>query len=137
MDDDGLEEALDQLNPLEDEEQAMVYQWCTSHPDERLHPIFSTLNGVRLPIGAAVKAKRTGHRSAIPDLFLPVPYYSEASGQQRIGLWIEMKRRKKSYPSAEQVAYIKFLNDAGYTAHVCRGYHAAIRVIKNYFDGEV
>ena len=112
--------------PTEHDEQVKVIQWCDAHPDPRVSRIYSHLNGLRAPIGAAIKAKYSGGRKGIPDLFLPVP-----CGQYH-GLYIEMKRLKGGKLTPEQKDWIKFLNDSGYKAIVCKGHEAAIEMIKEY-----
>ena len=74
--------------PIEHDEQVKVIQWCDAHPNPRVSRIYSHLNGLRAPIGAVIKAKASGGRKGIPDLFLPIP-----CGQYH-GLYIEMKRLK-------------------------------------------
>lgn len=47
-----------------------------------------SLNGVRLSIGQAVKAKRCGEKRGFPDIFLPV------ARKGFHGLAIELKKKK-------------------------------------------
>lgn len=48
------------------------------------------------------------------------------------GLFIEMKRKKCSYPSIDQKIWIKKLNDKGYRAEVAKGHEEAIAIVKDY-----
>ena len=114
--------------PTEHDEQVKVIQWCDAHHDRRISRIYSHLNGLRAPIGAAIKAKVSGGRKGIPDLFLPVP----CGGFH--GLYIEMKRLKGGSLTPEQKDWIKFLSDSGYKAAVCKGHKSAIEVIKEYLE---
>ena len=112
--------------PTEHDEQVKVIQWCDAHPDPRVSRIYSHLNGLRAPIGAVIKAKASGGRKGIPDLFLPI-----ASGGFH-GLYIEMKRLKGGSLTPEQKDCLEFLNESGYKAIACKGHSSAIEVIKEY-----
>ena len=114
--------------PIEHDEQVKVIQWCDAHPDRRVSRIYSHLNGLRAPIGAVIKAKASGGRKGIPDLFLPIP-----CGQYH-GLYIEMKRIKGGSLTPEQKDWIEFLSDSGYKAIACKGHESAIEVIKEYLE---
>lgn len=114
--------------PTEHDEQVKLIQWCDAHPDPRVPRIYSHLNGLRAPIGAVIKAKASGGRKGIPDLFLPI-----ASGGFH-GLYIEMKRLKGGSLTPEQKDCIEFLNESGYKAMACRGHESAIKVIKEYLE---
>lgn len=117
--------------PLEHNEQVVIFKWAKLH--ERKWPclkyMFSTLNGVRLPIGLAKKAKASGNKRGVPDMCLPYP----SNGYH--GLYIELKVGYNS-PSKEQNEYLKFLRENGYKALVCYGAEAAIEVIKEYMIRE-
>jgi hypothetical protein len=67
------------------------------------------LNGVKLNIGQAVKAKNAGMKRGYPDIFLPVP----RNGYH--GLFIELKRRYSGSVSPEQKAWISDLKQQGLT----------------------
>jgi len=116
--------------PKEDEEQAAIFVW--SRLSEGKYPALkhlnSSLNGVRLRIGQAMKAKRLGLSKGYPDVNLPVvnKLYS--------GLYIELKRVKGGSVSKEQKDWIEFLNSQGYKALVCRGSAEAIKEIKDYLS---
>lgn len=112
--------------PTEQEEQTRLIQWCDRCPDRRASLIYSHLNGIRASIGATVKAKHSGARKGIPDLFLPV-----ASGGFH-GLYIEMKRSKGGTLSREQKQWIATLKSQGYEAVVCKGHQSAIDEITKY-----
>ena len=114
--------------PTEHDEQVKVIRWCDAHPDPRVSRIYSHLNGLRASIGAVIKAKASGGRKGIPDLFLPIP----CGGFH--GLYIEMKRTKGGSLTPEQKDWIKFLGDSGYKAAVCKGHESAIEVIKKYLE---
>jgi hypothetical protein len=114
--------------PTEHEEQVKVVRWCANHSDRRAALIYSHLNGLRAPLGAAIKAKASGGRKGLPDLFLPV-----ASGDYH-GLYIEMKRRSGGVVSAEQKGWAAALSGQGYRVEFCKGHEAAIAVIQVYLS---
>lgn len=114
--------------PLEHDEQVAIIEWCNHHPDPRPKRIYSHLNGVRLSIGTAIKAKAAGAKAGIPDLFLPIP-----QGWHH-GLYIELKRIKGGIVSPEQEQCIQDLRDWGYRVEICKGSQHAIKVIADYLD---
>lgn len=88
------------LCPLEHEEQAAFVQWFRyKFPLVR---ILAIPNGTRASIGAAIKAKKEGVSSGVPDLYIPA-----------WKLWIEMKRKKGGSVSKEQKDWIEYLESIG------------------------
>ena len=75
----------------------------------------------------AANLKRTGVKSGVPDLCLPVP-----KGQYS-GLYIEMKN-ESGKTSLEQNWWIEELNKVGNFAEICHGYESAIRVLEWYLS---
>lgn len=116
----------------EHSEQVRIFQWANlmqiKHPE--LKYMFSTLNGVRLSIGSAKKAKNSGNKKGVPDIFLPLPKNNYS------GLFIELKI-KGGVVKPEQKDYIKFLKSVGYCAEVIYGSDDAISLIQSYINGEV
>jgi VRR-NUC domain len=112
--------------PTEYQEQCDLIAWCDRHQDLRVCLIYSHLNGMRTGLGTAIKAKRSGARNGIPDLFLPVP----SNGYH--GLYIELKRLKGGVVSAEQKAWGKQLKLLGYQWVLCRGCNEAKLEIAGY-----
>ena len=112
----------------EHEEQATVVQYCRL----RNIPIFAIPNGTFLAGnaqrrgGQMKKLKAEGLTKGIPDLFIPKVTDIFA------GCFIEMKRTKGSVTTAEQLAWIKYLNDEGYYAKICKGATEAIVTIREY-----
>lgn len=107
-------------------EQARFVAWCRSHGDQRLHLIYSHLNGIVTHYNAAVKAKRSGALAGLPDLFLPVaiaPWH---------GLYIEMKRAKGGVVSPEQESRMVLLRQQGYRCVVANGCEEAKRTVMEY-----
>jgi VRR-NUC domain len=98
--------------PTEDEEQMLFVQWFRrSYPDVR---IFAIPNGGYRSTSQAALLKATGVSAGVPDLFIP-----------EWKLWIEMKRIKGGTVSQDQKDWIKYLNDIGHTAIVCKGFEEA------------
>ena len=112
------------------EEQAAVFAW--SEISVREHPeldlLQGSLNGVRLTIGQAVKAKKSGMKAGYPDCFLPIARHGYH------GLFIEMKRRKGGRMSKEQIEYFEKLTAQGYLCQECKGSDSAISILKWYLS---
>jgi hypothetical protein len=116
-------------NTSEYQEQAAVFRWAEiaqkSQPELQL--LFGSLNGVRLSIGAAVKAKRCGLKRGYPDILLDVP-----RGPYH-GLRIEMKiTGGRLLP--DQKCIIDALREQGYCVAVCFGAMDAIDAIQKYLN---
>jgi hypothetical protein len=90
----------------------------------------ASAGGVRTSMKQAIKMKATGYVKGVPDLqiFEPVGNYH--------GLLIEIKDLK-GVVSKEQKQWIKDLNDRGYYATYCKGVESTIKVIDDYFKGEI
>lgn len=88
-------------------------------------------NGGKRSLAAAAKLKREGLSPGAPDLFIPIPI------RPHHGLYIEMKRKKGGVVSPEQKDWITYLNKVGYVARVANGHEAALKIIKDYFAGEI
>jgi len=114
------------------ETQKLIFQWAKfmegKYPELVL--LNASLNGVRLTIGQAKKAKAAGMKKGYPDLFLPV-----ARGGYH-GLFIELKVGKNK-ATKEQAWWIKELLKQGYYACVCYGYDATINTIEQYLREEL
>ena len=90
----------------------------------------ASAGGVRTSMKQAIKMKATGYVKGVPDLQI-----FEAVGNYH-GLLIEIKDIK-GVVSKEQKEWIKKLNDRGYFATYCKGYEATIKVIDDYFAGQI
>lgn len=117
--------------PTEYDEQAALIEWAdlASKKWPELRWLHASNNGVRVPIGTAIKMKKAGMKAGIPDLALPcsrVGYH---------GLYIEMKRVKGGRVDPEQEVCHAFLRDAGYHVVVCKGWEAAKAEILDYLKG--
>lgn len=125
------------MKTIEADEQAALFRWAAFHVKyyPELALLNGSLNGVRLTIGQAVRAKKQGMKRGFPDIQLPV-----ARGGYH-GLFIELKikpyrnhKNKIVYPkiSAEQLWWIAKLKAMGYCAVICRGFDAAMTEILKY-----
>jgi hypothetical protein len=113
------------------QEQVLIFQWAALMSVQRpeLKLLNSSLNGVRLTIGQAKKAKRAGMKKGYPDIFLPVP-----RGIFH-GLFIELKKKGGSKPTKEQAEWLSELVGWGYDCYCCKGSRAAISTIESYLNG--
>lgn len=104
--------------PLEhDEQAAFVGRFSFLYPGIR---IFAIPNGTRSSMRAAVKAKREGVSSGVPDLYIP-----------KWKLWIEMKRQKGSTVSLEQKDWHEYLRtECGDLVIIAKGCMDALDQIK-------
>lgn len=101
----------------------------SQYPELRL--LNGSLNGVRLTIGQAKKAKAAGMKAGYPDIFLPV------SRQGYHGLFIELKKQKGGRLTTGQRRWLMNLQGQGYYACVAKGADAAKEVLIKYVRGEI
>jgi len=95
----------------------------------------ASLGGIRTSYKQAVKAKATGYVKGFPDLQICVPMERGGTkGGVYHGLFLEIKKDKKSYPTKEQKEWVDYLNEQGYCARVVKGIDEAIETIDNYFN---
>lgn len=104
----------------------MAEQAVSKYPE--LDLLNGSLNGVRLTIGQATKAKKAGMKKGYPDIFLPVQRKGYA------GLYIELKV-KGGYVRPEQKAWLKRLKEEGYYCTVCYTALEAWDEIVQYLEG--
>lgn len=104
-------------------EQEAVVNYC----EYKKIPIFAIPNGGRRNKKEAYWLKRTGVKSGVPDLCIPV------ARKGYHGLYIEMKYGRNK-PTDEQEKWIALLNDNGYCATVCVGAKEAMNFINWYFE---
>ena len=127
--------------PTEYDEQCAIFDYAkvAAKQDPRWKLLFSTLNGVRLPIGLAKKCKKAGNNPGVPDIILPIPLRPQALSNLFTcpGLYIELKRQQGSRVAEEQEWWHEQLRREGYRVEVCRGAKEAIAVIEDYLKGGV
>jgi hypothetical protein len=83
-------------------------------------------NGGRRDMLEAIKLKRTGVRSGVPDICIPI-----ARGAYH-GLYIELKRVKGGVLSDNQQFWLEALFAEGYFSQVCKGAVEAIELVEKY-----
>lgn len=87
-----------------------------------------SMNGVRLTIGQAVRAKAAGMKKGVPDIFLPIKRGNYS------GLFVELKRVSGGRIEPEQKLWAAMLTSQGYQHHFCKGCDAAWKVITDYLE---
>jgi len=110
--------------------QVALVQWCeiisVSYPEVGRY--IAIPNGGHRDIRTAVRLKREGVRSGVPDLFWPIPKHGFH------GLFVEMKRDKGGTVTPEQKEWIAYLDSRGYSCVVCHGLREAIDAVSAYFE---
>lgn len=116
--------------PLEDAEQETVFRWAKLQENRypELKWIHAIPNGGYRFYQTAVKLKRTGTKSGVPDICFPVAKHGYH------GMYIEMKRIKGGQVSQNQKEWIKGLQDNGYNVIIAHGANEAIEALKQYLD---
>lgn len=123
-------------NVKEHDEQVAVIEWAQSHEAQipQLQYLYAIPNGGKRHIATAIKLKREGVKSGVPDLCLPVPFGEFHS------LYIEMKVPGNK-PTDKQEKWHSDLRAFGHRVEVCYGADEAIETIKDYlrvpFDDEL
>lgn len=114
----------------ENQEQAALMEWAElasgAHPELRL--LHAVPNGGQRDGRTAAVLQRTGVKSGVPDLCLPV-----ARGGFH-GLYIELKRLKGGVLSINQKTWLSLLAKEGYKAVMCKGWLEAQETILNYLE---
>jgi hypothetical protein len=114
----------DPTNPTEDDEQAKLHVWLTREGIRH----YAIPNGGKRNYVEAIKFKRTGVSSGVPDICIPYPmglYH---------GLYIELKRAKGGKVSDSQTEWLAFLTKNGYLAQVAEGFEKAKEIVLYYFS---
>jgi hypothetical protein len=119
-------------NMTESQEQAALFEWAKlsewKHPELKL--LHAIPNGGLRDARTAAVLQRTGVKSGVPDLCLPV-----ARGGFH-GLYIELKRLKGGVLSINQKTWLSLLAKEGYKAVMCKGWLEARDAILNYLEGK-
>lgn len=114
--------------PLESAETAMVVRWAQWHEQKwpELALMYHIPNEGKRSLRTGAQMKSEGMKSGVPDLHLAWP-----SGKYH-GLYIEMKRRDGSCPTAEQADWLENLDKAGYCVCWCKGADEAVQALVGY-----
>jgi VRR-NUC domain len=111
--------------PTELVEQIKLATWLDKHGIR----FFAIPNGGWRSMSEGVKFKRSGVKSGVPDICIPLPV------EPYHGLYIELKRVRGGVLSEVQAEWLEFLNGKGYKASVARGFDEARDIIENYLNG--
>lgn len=116
------------LKVTEHQIQASFVEWCDLNPLRlpNLDLIYAQPNGGKRDKGTAIKLKKEGVKSGVPDMFLPVPIYPLH------GLYLEFKSLKGKLRK-QQYTYLKRLHDQGYRVRMPRSLEEAIQNVTNYY----
>lgn len=131
--------------PKEDDVQGAVVDWMrVVYHREDLLVTWNYLQGVKLPMAIASRAKRLGSRRGLPDMLLFEPTSAH------IGLALELKRDGEHIATlentwyggeeghvAEQAKTLEAFGDRGWYATFALGYDHATTIIKAYLDGRL
>jgi hypothetical protein len=123
-------------NQEEEVQKSVVTYLKFAYPEARY---CASLGGIRTSFKQAVKAKATGYVKGFPDLQICVPMERgdiEGGGVYH-GLFLEIKKDKKSYATKEQKEWIAYLNEQGYCARVTKGFDESMQVIDDYFNKKI
>lgn len=117
--------------PSESAEQKTLFEWakCMEGRWPELAMMYHIPNEGKRSQRMGARLKAEGLRTGVPDICLPV-----ARGGNH-GLYIELKRRKNSRVTPDQMKWISDLLAQGYAAAVCRGCDEAISLITDYLTG--
>lgn len=139
--------ALRPSRALEHQEQTALFNFAKiqARRDPRWCYLFAIPNGTAASsMAEAVRAKKTGRKRGVPDIFLPVPVVREIRRdpdgtvyrEQFAGLFIELKRKggTSSDVSDEQREWLDKLAAQGYRATVAYGWDEAVAVIQAYLS---
>ncbi|KVP75607.1 hypothetical protein WJ96_07325 [Burkholderia ubonensis] len=116
-------------NEAEGEEQAqLIKRFRDEYPDIGLLLIHIPNGGYRKNAFEGWRLKEQGVRAGVSDLMLPV-----ARGGF-FGLWIEFKAAppNDAAVSDKQQEWVELMQAQGYSAHVCLGVDAAMKVLAEY-----
>ncbi len=109
----------------ESEHQKAIFQWAKLHPICKDY-LFAIPNGGTRNIREAVNMRSQGVRKGVSDMMLAYPTPTAA------GLWIELKRNRKSLVTTEQKSWLQRMKGVGYEAHLAYGYEEAIKIMEEY-----
>ena len=119
--------------PTEHQEQVAVVQRFNWTYPQHYGYLFAIPNGGLRNKRVAIQLQNEGVVPGIPDLMLAM--VSNHRGRLRPGLFIEMKRRKRSRTSRDQLDRHKQLREQGYAVAVCKGADEAWTLLTEYLDG--
>ena len=113
-----------QLIPTEDQEQTAFCSWLTKTKVK----FYAIPNGGSRNFFEAMKLQRTGVKSGVPDICIPVMRGEFGA------LYIEMKRQKGGKVSETQEEWLLYLSSSGYMAKVANGFDHARKIVESYLS---
>lgn len=122
------------MKNIEEQHQIALISWAKSARIGNIKIgdyLLSIPNGLRVSKRQAGRAKASGLKAGVSDLFLALP--AQGFG----GLWVEMKKPVTPGSRAgtlqdSQIEWLNRMEDAGYAVAVCYGWESAVSVIKAY-----
>lgn len=117
-----------QICPTERQEHLLLMKWFRDHP--LLSPL--VIHIANEYDGGGLKGmmrKALGVRAGVSDFFVPFPC------SDKHGLWIELKRKKGSKVTPEQLDWLAKMRNLGYAGHIAYGCVHAIKLIEDYLKG--
>lgn len=119
--------------PTESNEQQTLFEWARRMEGKwpELKMLYHIPNEGKRSVRTGARLKAEGLKTGVPDICLPV------ARDGHHGLYIELKRRKNSRITQEQLDWIAGLVEQGYVAAVCRGCDEAISLITGYLEGRL
>ena len=125
---------LTPITPTEHQIQSAFFEWCRLNErkyPELKHGMFSTMNGVRLPIGLAMKVKRQGAKKGTADVIFI------CLRRDKSGIAAEFKRpSSNSKLSPEQVDFLSYAESQNFVVHVWRTVDEAINATVRYLESK-
>ena len=117
--------------PLEEDEQMAFVQWCHLNNILVHHSPLEFAGSSRAVKVRAIKMKKMGTSKGFPDLLVFIPVYGATGHIDCYQMCaIEMKRRKGSTTSKEQLAWLDVLQGSGAMCAVCKGADEAIAFVE-------
>ena len=112
-------------------EQQTFFQWAAvatgKHPELRL--MYHVPNEGKRSARQGARMRAEGLRAGVPDICLPVPRGGYSA------LYIELKAGRNK-PTADQLAWLAALDEAGNKTAVCWGWQAARNAVVKYLEGK-
>lgn len=112
------------LMATEDQEQTRLATWLTKQGIK----FYAIPNGGKRNMLEAIKFKRCGVQSGVPDVCIPIP-----AGSYH-GLYIELKRVKGGKLGDNQIYWLEFLRNHGYYAEVAHGFEESKEIVTHYLS---
>ncbi len=114
---------------MEHEIQVAIFTWAKNniakYPELAL--LHASLEGVRLPIGLAVKMKKAGMRAGFPDIILDV-----ARGGYH-GFRLELKAPGGKLSKTQKLVHQALINE-GYCVVTAYGFKDAVAALQSYLS---